>query len=332
MRIKLDDRRKKARRRDRRRGRRSGSRTFETAVTQPWVRPGRRSRAGDSSAGRDRREASSRSSRTEEAQPTAEGGTLVAAPRFSAPRLRSVRSRLWSSLILICLIGAIAYVSAHDKFFVSRVQVVGARHVDPALVLEIADVHRQNIFWVKPRLVAGQIAQLQGIKAVRVQCKLPASVTIEVTEREPAALWHLASLGQEWWVDEEGIVLPYAGDPETAGIIFVVDSTERELQTGARIEPTGLVLSAQRLAAVLPEARVFYYDQVRGLSFLQNSAGGEWPVYVGTSDDLQRKIRVVEALTEYFAANSIQPTYVDVRTASHPLYGEPPGKGKKKGD
>ena len=126
--------------------------------------------------------------------------------------------------------------------------------------------------------------------------------------------------------------MPYVGDHRTPNTVIVIDSSGRELQVGATIRPTDLVQSAQRLAEVLPEASVLRYHPVRGLSFLQTTGGDKWPVYVGTSEDLPRKIRVLEALTGYLVANDIQPTYVDVRTASHPLYGQPPGKAKKQGN
>jgi hypothetical protein len=207
---------------------------------------------------------------------------------------------------------------------------VGAHYVERSSILGIAAVEQQNIFWIEPGKIEERVAQLQGVKAVRVRCRLPASVAIEVTEREPIALWHVKSLGQELWLDEDGTVLPYAGDPQAPGAIFVIDSSGRQLQVGTKIEPADLVQSAQRLADVLPEKKLFYYHPVRGLSFVQNSGEDEWPVYVGTSEDLPRKIRVVEVLTAYLAANNIRPTYVDVRTASRPLYGQPPGKAKKK--
>jgi cell division septal protein FtsQ len=332
LQIKLDDRRKSGRRKSKGRGRSKAGRTFETATTQPWVRPARKKRAGRRAPSRSEREASVRSSRAE-TQAKAEAATASNAPRISARIVgRRASARLWSGLILVCLIGVIVYVSAHEKFFVSRPEVAGARYVDRSSIVGVAAVDQQNIFWIEPEKVEERVAQVQGVKAVRVRCRLPASVVIEVTEREPIALWHVEGIGRESWVDEEGMVLPYAGDPQAPGTIFVIDSSARQLQVGAKIEPTDLVESAQRLAGVLPETNVFYYHPVRGLSFLQNSGGDEWPVYVGTSEDLPRKIRVVEVLTGYLAANNIRPTYVDVRTASRPLYGQPPGKAKKKGE
>jgi len=85
------------------------------------------------------------------------------------------------------------------------------------------------------------------------------------------------------------------------------------------------VRSVQRLAAALPKTRIFFYQADRGLSYTQRVEGGEWPVYVGTSEDLAAKIQILQALFDYFAAHGLHPGYVDVRWASHPAYGQPAG-------
>jgi hypothetical protein len=173
--------------------------------------------------------------------------------------------------------------------------------------------------------VAERVIELDGIKAVSVRCELPAAVSIEVTEREPVVMWRATSQQQDLWLDEEGVVLPYHGDVNSPDMVFVVDYGERNLQQGDRIEPEGIVHSVLQLAETVPGVRVFSYMPGQGLSFTQSVAGGEWPVYVGTSTDLARKIQVLQALTDYLQANNIRPRYIDVRWADHPVYGRPSG-------
>jgi hypothetical protein len=221
------------------------------------------------------------------------------------------------------LAGVTIYVSVDERFFVYEAQIEGARHLTPQAIYRAAQVHEQNILWIRPEGVAERVYQLDGIKAVRVRCRLPAQVMIEVIEREPAVLWRADSQGGDLWLDEDGIVLPYHGDGESSETIFVVDSSERHLQIGDRIEPEGIVSSVMQLAAALPGARVFFYETERGLYFSQETALGTWPVYVGTSEDLTRKIQVVQALTGYLVEQGVQPRYVDVRWPNHPVYGKP---------
>jgi hypothetical protein len=238
----------------------------------------------------------------------------------------TVGLRLAAVLLLVLLIAGVAYASIDARFFVYSASINGAHHLTAEGIYQAAGIHEQNIFWIDPEAVVQRIASLDGVKAARVRCELPATVTIEVEERQPKVMWRTNSQKHDWWLDEEGVVLPYHGDPQAAGVLFVVDSSPRVLAFGQKIEPEGIVASVIQLAAALPQSRVFFYDAERGLTFTQKSDRAEWPVYVGSGEDLEHKIQVVQTLTAYLEANNITPRYVDVRWAAHPVYGRPPGE------
>jgi hypothetical protein len=82
-----------------------------------------------------------------------------------------------------------------------------------------------------------------------------------------------------------------------------------------------------QLAAALPQVEVFFHQADQGFSFVAKSADGaqEWPVLVGTSEDLTHKIQILQTLTDYLATHNIRPRYIDVRWADHPVYGAPEG-------
>jgi hypothetical protein len=233
-------------------------------------------------------------------------------------------------LLLAGLIALVVYASTDYKFFVYEAQISGVRHLEAKTIYRAAEVDEQNIFWIRPERVAERIAQLDGVAAVRVRCALPAQVSIEVTEREPVLMWRALNQGHDWWLDGEGVVLPYDGDLEHT--IFVVDSSERSLDVGDRIEPKGIVHSVQQLAEALPGTTLFFYDAERGLSFRQEVNGGQWPVYVGSSEDLPHKIQAMQTLTDYLGRQNLQPTYVDVRWAAHPVFHVPVGADTGGGD
>jgi len=234
--------------------------------------------------------------------------------------------RLGVLLLLGLLVAGVVYGSTDAQFFVYQAGVIGAQHLSAEGIYQAAEIHEQNIFWVDPADVAQRIARLDGVKVARVRCELPAVVTIEVEERQPKLMWRTVSQGRDWWLDEEGMVLPYHGDAQAAETLFVVDSSQRELDFGQEIQPEGIVASVIQLAAALPQSRIFFYDGERGLSFTQKGEGAEWPVYVGSSEDLQLKIQVMQTLTAHLEANNITPRYVDVRWAAHPVYGRPVGE------
>ncbi|MGD8623853.1 MAG: FtsQ-type POTRA domain-containing protein [Anaerolineae bacterium] len=313
MRIDLAGREKGRSNRKRRKGRRS--RTFESAVAVPQVPARRPAPARDHQERRHqprRRERAARSTR----------------PILTGTLLR----RLPAILILAGLVSALIYTSLDSRFFVYEAEILGAQHLGPARIYEASGIHEQNIFWLHPAQVARRIAQLDGVKDVRVRCGLPARVTIEVEERQPRILWRVLAQQRDWWLDAEGLVLPYHGDVDSPDTVFVVDSSQRTLKVGQRVEPQTLAPSVLELAQGLPGARLFYYDADRGLSFTQHVDGGAWPVYVGSSDDLQLKIQVMQALNAYLVPNGINPRYVDVRWPDHPVYGRPAGDTGGGGD
>jgi cell division septal protein FtsQ len=321
------------------------SRTFESAITVPQpVRrgTGAKKRVTDAVAKGRKKTQRSQATRTRTARTRAERRQRAqrAAAASSVGILQSIhwRTARWRLLALVALAALIAvmvYISYDFSFFIYRDQtrIEGVRFLKSDDIFAASGVNEQNIFWIDPAEVAGRVVALDGIRAARVHCNLlPAQVTIEIEEREPVVMWRATSQEQDLWLDEAGVVLPYHGDVNSPDMVFVVDYGERHLKVGDRIEPEGSVQSVLRLAAALPGEQVYYYQPDRGLSFSHRVSIGEWPVYVGTSDDLARKIQVVQALTEYMVENNISPRYVDVRWAEHPVYGKPEAASLVGGD
>jgi cell division protein FtsQ len=240
--------------------------------------------------------------------------------------------RLLAILILVALIGLGVFASTDARFFIYSAQIAGAQRMRAETIYQAAAVHEQNIFWIDPQAVAERIIQLDGIRAVRVRCELPALVSIEVEERVPVVMWRATAQQEDLWLDGDGVVLPFHGDVDAPDMIFVVDYGERHLQVGDHIEPDGIVQSALQLAATVPGVKVFDYQPGWGLSFTQGVDQAEWPVHVGTSEDLPRKIQVLQVLTDYLQSNNVRPRYVDVRWADHPVYGQLLGEATDGGD
>jgi hypothetical protein len=226
----------------------------------------------------------------------------------------------------VALGAGIVHLSAAKRFFVYDAEVVGNDYISRERIYQEAGIHETNIFWINPQKAAHRIVQLEGIRGAQVECGLPARVRIEVEERKPIVLWRVGPKGEggDWWLDEEGVVLPYHGVLSDA--VFVIDRSGRHLQSGDRVAPQGIVASVQQLSAALPEVEVFWHQPDRGLSFTQRTAFGEWTVFFGDSEDLARKIEVLQAVTAHLAAEGIRARYVDIRWPDHPVYGDVSGR------
>lgn len=312
MRISLVERERQPERRHNRQSRSRRTMTYDTAISQQWDRPALPPVAG----------------RTSSRRQTAEPGQAATDELRGAFGLIGEAILHWFTPVrwvlvvaLAALLAVIGFVSVDRTFFVYDSQIVGAHHLDASLIYETAGIHEQNIFWLQPQEIARKVMGLPGVRAVRVRCALPADVTIEIAEREPVVLWRATLQGRDWWLDSDGVVLPYHGDPSSESTIFVVDYSDRHLEEGVLVEPAGLIDSVLQLAAARPEARLFFYSADRGLSYRQQAAGGEWTVYVGTGDSLGRKIQAVGVITDYLTAGGLSPAYIDVRWPDRPVYG-----------
>jgi hypothetical protein len=305
--------------------------SFETVVAQPFLPARRPDRPERAEPAPKKAEPRPRAQATP-ARPAQEPARARQKPRAAATPASHfvVLLRVAAVLAVVGLAGLVVYGSTAAQFFVYSATVAGAPRLSAEAIYQAAAVHEQNIFWVRPAEAEERIAQLNGVKSVHVSARLPAQVRIEIQEREPAVMWRVEAQQHDWWLDEEGVVLPYHGDVNNT--LFVVDSTPRELHEGDRLQPDGMVASVRQLAAALPGNNVFYFAPDRGLSFLHTEQNGDkWPVFVGTSEDLPHKIAVLQTLTEYLLAHNIRPRYIDVRWPDHPVYGAPGSQASQPG-
>jgi cell division septal protein FtsQ len=316
VRISLVEREPEPGKQRKRRKKKKRVRTFDSAVARPQALSDSRTKKRRTPA---KRAASRRRPRSRKA------GTRAVAVDRAGSWWRIALARLLAIALLLGAIGMLVYGSVDARFFVYQAQVTGAHHIDATTIYRQAGIDEQNIFWIRPAQVAQRLQQIDGIAAAQVHTSLPARVSIEVQEREPVLMWRAMAQQRDWWLDGEGRVLPYPGDAQSPDMIFVVDSSDRQLEQGGNLRPPDLVDSVRQLAAALPRTRIFFYDGDRELSFTQQVDGSEWPVYVGTSDDLPRKIQVLQVLDRYLQDNQIRPRYVDVRWADHPVYNVPGG-------
>jgi len=92
-------------------------------------------------------------------------------------------------------------------FAVRRVEVSGARYLDPGVVVEGMGMRRDASVWDDLDEVEGRLVNVAGIREARISRRLPGTLRVAVVEREPVALADgPAGLVA---VDEAGRPLPY---------------------------------------------------------------------------------------------------------------------------
>jgi cell division septal protein FtsQ len=225
---------------------------------------------------------------------------------------RASRIRLLGVFLLAALLALLGYLFFSYNFYVYEATIEGNHWLSYDAVYAASGVDTLNVFWISPRQAAAAIEALPGIREASVQVSLPANVGIRVQERQPLLIWRTSA--GDLWLDSDAVALPYGADP--AGATFVVDSSEQAYQPNERVNP-GVVTSVQVVQAAFPDVRIYYYRAHEGLSF-QSPEG--WPIQIGTSQDIARKVAVLQALRTKLQEQGIEPYYIDLRLVDHPVY------------
>jgi cell division protein FtsQ len=107
-----------------------------------------------------------------------------------------VSAPLWGPRVL----SGLAY------FRVRRVEIVGARFVQPSDILARLHVDTLSSTWQRTRPLEERIASHPGVRSVKVGRRLPGTLIVEITERWPVALVPTPSGLVP--IDERGAALP----------------------------------------------------------------------------------------------------------------------------
>ncbi len=237
-------------------------------------------------------------------------------PPLPRPSLRLgllTPARAASLILALAGIALVALMFGSDAFYVYTADIQGNRLISAQDVYARSGVDGTNIFKLRPSEATRRLRDLPFVKDARLSVGLPASVRIDIEERSPIAIWQVA--GASYGVADDGTVLPPDGAPPGAPVI---QAEGNALQYGLKLEPEVIVL-AQRLRDLVPNAQRVVFSNERGLGIV--TAQG-FPAYFGGKDDATAaRVAVLNGLTAELKQQRIEPTYVDLRVPSRPIYG-----------
>ncbi len=225
---------------------------------------------------------------------------------------RDSGGRIFSFLALAALLWLCSRLFATDTFYVYEATVVGNHFVPAEEIYAASGLDGVSIFYVDPAQIEAAVASLPMIKSARVDCRLPARVTIEVVERQPDIVWQTAE--GRYWIDAEGTVMAPRGD--LRGALTVVDLDNRALPPGQRIE-ADVLDAVRRLHQLMPELTTVHYSHDKGLHLFPPEG---YPVYLGGGEALEQRVAIMKALLPDLRARGIRPQFVDLRFEGRPYY------------
>jgi len=206
---------------------------------------------------------------------------------------------------LLLLTAMICYLFLNSSFYVWDAEVTGLKWLDQEGVYRSARIDGSSIFYVDPLRIRATLEQMPSVESARVVCRLPNHVSIQITERTPAAIWQ--SQSTQYWVDGSGML--FSRSAELDNPLVIVEQNAVERRPGDQVD--GHVVDAViELHTLLPEVRIFGYSKVEGLQFeLPN--GRQVLTRVGCDSD--KVVSALAALEQEFLARRIQPRVIDLR-------------------
>lgn len=250
------------------------------------------------------------------------GRTTLAAASHQELAVGSRRSRrglgkFWRRTLTLVVVAALAWmgweVFRSSLFRITRFQVAGSEAVGRAEIIQAADLWDQSIFLADFGAAAERVRALPGIQDARVRGELPDSCSIEVAEREPQLIWQVADA--RYWVDGEGYILPPGESPPRA--VVIVDTTAHPVAPGEQVDVKA-VRTAQQLDRLLPaDLRPANYEYAWETGITVPSEAG-WRACFGTSERLDAKVRVLQAILDDVRGRGAAVTHIDLRPQGRP--------------
>lgn len=200
-----------------------------------------------------------------------------------------------------------------DYFRISEVEVVGAKNfvssVDLKELAKSRSVGDHILFFDKTSLIDSLERNFQGAKHIKISRKLPSTIVVKVTERNPLAVVKDSS-GEHYLVDEDGYALGKV-DPSKTNLPKV--NYSKKISVGYVLEPE-LVSVFLSLLQALDDEKILVSNLTvtpRYLSFRVDK--GSIEVLISNEKDKQKSVGVLGNLLEKLSSEGKEPSLIDLR-------------------
>jgi cell division septal protein FtsQ len=261
-----------------------------------------------------RRRSRVRLSQYETTTPAVDFRKAVIEPARSSLRLNG---NLVFNVLFLALVGwGLTWLFVSDRFYVGHVEIAGNHRISREAILGASGIEGYSVFWVNRRQVVDNIlTTLPPVRHVELRVGLPNVVRLVVEEQGDQVMWQVA---KRYWIDDQGYLHLAQGANEPKLVVKDIRPGLPE-QVDAQV-----VIAAHQLVQLLPEQQVLEYAPLTGLRFT-HSLG--WVVYLGSGDDMARKVSLLRALEAQFSEEGVvQPSLVDLRFPDSPYYRFPGGE------
>ena len=232
------------------------------------------------------------------------------------------RGRFFALVGLVFLMAAGVSFATSPEYVVQSVTVEGSKVLSLDQANAIAGVQGANIFTVDASAVQARLAEKAALlKGVKVETRLPNNVIIHVQERKPATVWVIGD-GTPLLASDDHVVVGYATTLQGFVTIFDRGPMTDTLEIGKPlpVHKADAADTAQQIYLTLPEASGLQLRQMEwspddGVTAI--TASGQ-RIEFGTGEQLDQKIKIVQAVVEQWEKSGQAWTALDVRSVDRP--------------
>lgn len=251
----------------------------------------------------------------------------MAKKRNASQKRRRKRRRsghIRTVLALFCTVVTIAaLLCAATVFFrVGQIKVTGVSPYSDEAIIEATGIQTGSslIFFEKNRAIRQLFAACPYLETVRIHRQYPDTLEIIVTQSEPVAVIQSGDAG--YVLSAAGKILQKTRQPEKAGLCIVtgvqlespIVGKNAKFSSEERQKPLILALNTFRENDILKEIGTVCLEELYDISFTYTD---RFTVKIGTTDDLDRKLRYMHTLINEKISSTATGTIdvSDVRTA-----------------
>jgi cell division protein FtsQ len=243
--------------------------------------------------------------------------------------------RLISGAIFLLSLAVVISFTSLSTFQVSTINLRGAQRLTVEALISQVDLVGTSIIRLDPQGIKTRIEdRFPGLSRVSISVGLPASVTIQVEEREPLLLWQQE--GTALWIDAEGVMFPVngeaevaqtviaTGDPPSAPAVFIPEVDDETGEISHLLEQSFPHTTVEFVEAILslteyiPEGTPLQYDPQFGLGW-QDPNG--WLVYFGQdTNNIDMKLAEYQTIIGALENQNIIPALISLEFLHAPYY------------
>ncbi|MFU8826182.1 MAG: cell division protein FtsQ/DivIB [Brevefilum sp.] len=253
------------------------------------------------------------------------------------PALPSLRLgwRLISAAVFLLSFAVVISFASVSTFKISAINLAGAQHLTAEVLLSQIGLSGTSIINIEPEQVRARIEEtFPMIKEASVSVSLPASITVQIEEREPVILWMQDSTAH--WIDAEGVVFPVfgeaevlqtvtaAGDPPPAPEIFIPEIDDETGEIIIRLEERDIrttpkfVTAVLALSDVVPAGSDLQYNPQFGLGWRDPNG---WLVYFGQdTHNIDTKLAEYQQILAVLEQQNVIPALISLEFLHAPYY------------